>query len=150
MDTVIDETSVAVLRELLRDARLSFREIARRIGVSSGTVASRVRELEGSGVIKKYTVQLDHERMGYELTAITEITVSGGMTLEVGERIAAYPEAVGVYNVTGASDLMVIAKFKTRQKLSDFTKNITKMPYVERTETHLVLNTLKENHSLLV
>jgi DNA-binding Lrp family transcriptional regulator len=147
---MIDETSIDVLRELLRDARLSYREIARRIGVSSGTVASRVRELEEKGVIKKYTVQVDHERLSYELTAITEITVSGGMTLELGEKIAAYPETIALYNVTGASDIMVVAKFKTRQKLSDFTKNITKMPHVERTETHLVLNTLKENHSLLV
>jgi DNA-binding Lrp family transcriptional regulator len=147
---VIDETAIKVLGELLRDARLSYREVARRIGVSSGTVASRVRELEENGVINKYTVQVDHERLGYELTAITEITVSGGMMLEVGERIAAYPETIALYNVTGASDIMVVAKFKTRQELSDFTKNITKMPHVERTETHLVLNTLKENHSLLV
>ena len=70
--------------------------------------------------------------------------------LEVGERIAAYPETIALYNVTGASDVIVVAKFKTRQELSDFTKNITKMPHVERTETHLVLNTLKENHSHLV
>ncbi|MCK4400143.1 Lrp/AsnC family transcriptional regulator [Candidatus Bathyarchaeota archaeon] len=147
---MIDETSLNVIRELLRDARLSFREVARRIGISSGTVASRVRELERNGVIKKYTVQLDHEKMGYELTVITEIIVSGGMVMEVGEKIAAYPETTGVYNVTGESDIMVIAKFKTRQKLSDFTKNITKMPHVERTETHLALNTLKENYGRLI
>ena len=147
---MIDETSVKVLGEYVRDARQSFREVARRIGISSGTVASRVRELERNGVIKKYTIQLDHEKMGYELTAITEVIVSGGMVMEVGEKIATYPETVGVYNVTGESDIMVIAKFKTRQKLSDFTKNITKMPHVVRTETHLVLNTLKENYSLLI
>jgi len=147
---MIDETSLNVIRELLRDARLSFREVARRIGISSGTVTSRVRELERNGVIKKYTVQLDHEKMGYELTVITEIIVSGGMVMEVGEKIAAYPETTGVYNVTGESDIMVIAKFKTRQKLSDFTKNISKMPHVERTETHLVLNTLKENYGRLI
>lgn len=109
-----------------------------------------MRELERNGVIKKYTVQLDHEKMGYELTIITEIIVSGGMVMEVGEKIATYPETTGVYNVTGESDIMVIAKFKTRQKLSDFTKNISKMPHVERTETHLVLNTLKENYGRLI
>jgi len=147
---MIDETSLNVLRALLRDARLSFREVARRIGVSSGTVATRVRDLERNGVIKKYTVQLDHEKMGYELTAITEVIISGGMMMEVGEKIAAHPETTGVYNVTGESDIMVIAKFKTRQKLSDFTKNITKMPHVERTETHIVLNTLKEDNGLLI
>ena len=146
---MIDETSVKVLREYLRDARQSFREVARRIGNSSGTVASRVKELEASGVIKKYTVQLDYEKMGYELTAVTEIIVSGGMMMEVGQRIAAFPEIISVYNVTGDSDIMVVAKFRTRQKLSDFTKNITKMPNVVRTETHVVLNTIKEDYSLV-
>ncbi|MFH2112310.1 MAG: Lrp/AsnC family transcriptional regulator [Candidatus Bathyarchaeota archaeon] len=146
---MLDETSLRVLEEYLRDARQSFREIARRTGYSSGTVASRVREMEEAGVIKRYTVQLDYERLGYELTAITEIIVSEGMMLEVGGRISKIPQTIGVYNVTGDSDIMVVAKFKTRQQLSDFTKNLTKMPYVVRTKTHVVLNTLKEELSLL-
>ena len=146
---MLDETSMKVLEEYLRDARQSFREIARRTGYSSGTVASRVKDMEEAGVIKRYTVQLDYERLGYELTAITEIIVSDGMMLEVGDRISKMPQAMGVYNVTGDSDIMVVAKFKTRQQLSDFTKNITKMPHVVRTKTHVVLNTLKEELSLI-
>lgn len=146
---MMDETSLGVLGEYLRDARQSFREIARRTGYSSGTVASRVKDMEEAGVIKRYTVQLDYERMGYELTAITEIIVSDGMMLEVGGMISRIPQAMGVYNITGDSDIMVVAKFKTRQQLSDFTKNITKMPHVVRTKTHVVLNTLKEELSLL-
>jgi len=146
---MLDEASLRVLEEYLRDARQSFREIARRTGYSSGTVASRMREMEEAGVIKRYTVQLDYERLGYELTAITEIIVSDGMMLEVGGRISKIPQTIGVYNVTGDSDIMVVAKFKTRQQLSDFTKSLTKMPYVVRTKTHVVLNTLKEELSLL-
>jgi DNA-binding Lrp family transcriptional regulator len=146
---VIDATSLRVLEEYLRDARQSFREIARRTGYSSGTVASRVKDMEKAGVIKRYTVQLDYERLGYELTAITEIIVSDGMMLEVGGMISKIPQAMGVYNITGDSDIMVVAKFKTRQQLSDFTKNVTKMPHVVRTKTHVVLNTLKEELSLL-
>jgi len=146
---MLDEASLRVLEEYLRDARQSFREIARRTGYSSGTVASRMREMEEAGVIKRYTVQLDYERLGYELTAITEIIVSDGMMLEVGGRISKIPQTIGVYNVTGDSDIMVVAKFKTRQQLSDFTKNLTKMPYVVRTKTHVVLNTLKEELSLI-
>ena len=146
---MLDETSLRVLEEYLRDARQSFREIARRTGYSSGTVASRMREMEEAGVIKRYTVQLDYERLGYELTVITEIIVSDGMMLEVGGRISKIPQTIGVYNVTGDSDIMVVAKFKTRQQLSDFTKNLTKMPHVVRTKTHVVLNTLKEELSLI-
>lgn len=149
MSVEVDDTSIRVLKEFLRDARQSFREVARRTGFSSGTVASRMKELEEQGVIKKYTVQLDYERLGYELTAVTEVIVSEGMMMEVGEKIAGISQAVNVYNVTGDSDIMIVAKFKTRQQLSDFTKGLTKMPYVVRTKTHVVLNTLKEDYSLL-
>ena len=80
---MVDQTSQKVLEEYLNDSRQSFREVARKIGVSSGTVASRIKDLEELGIIKKYTTQLDYEKLGYELTAITEIIVSEGMMLQV-------------------------------------------------------------------
>jgi DNA-binding Lrp family transcriptional regulator len=145
---MVDETSKRVIEEYLRDSRQSFREVARKIGVSSGTVASRIKDLEETGVIKKYTTQLDYEKLGYELTAVTEIIISEGMMIEVGKEIAKIKQAIGVYNVTGDSDILVIAKFKSRQELSDFTKTILKRPYVVRTKTHVVLNSLKEDFNL--
>ncbi|MFH1180393.1 MAG: Lrp/AsnC family transcriptional regulator [Candidatus Bathyarchaeota archaeon] len=145
---MVDEISQKVLEEYLQDSRQSFREVARKIGISSGTVASRIKDLEQRGVIKKYTTQLDYEKLGYELTAVTEIIVSEGMMIEVGNQISKIKHAVGVYNVTGDSDILVIAKFKSRQDLSNFTKTMLKMPHVVRTKTHVVLNTLKEDYNL--
>jgi len=145
---MVDETSQKVLEEYLKDSRQSFREVARKIGIASGTVANRIKELEETGIIKKYTTQLDYEKLGYELTAITEIIVSEGMMIEVGNNISEIDNAINVYNVTGDSDILVMAKFKTRQELSDFTKTILKMPHVVRTKTQVVLNTLKEDTTL--
>lgn len=145
---MLDETAIKVLKEYIRDSRQSYREISRRLGISSGTVASRVKELEEKEIIEKYTVQLNYEKLGYELTAITEIIVSEGMMLEVGEDIAKIPGALRAYNITGDADILVVARFKTRRELSNFTKQITKMKYVVRTKTHVVLNTIKEDVSL--
>lgn len=146
---MIDDTSKKVLVEYLQDSRQSFREVARKIGISSGTVASRVKEMEDENIIKKYTTLLNYEKLGYELTAVTEITVSEGMMIEVGNKISEIDHTVGVYNVTGDSDILVIAKFKSRAKLSDFTKTVLKMDHVVRTKTHVVLNTLKEDYGIL-
>ena len=146
---MIDETSRKVLAEYLQDSRQSFREVARKIGISSGTVASRIKEMEENDIIKKYTTLLNYERLGFELTAVTEITVSEGMMIEVGNEISKIDHTVGVYNVTGDSDILVIAKFKSRASLSDFTKTILKMEHVVRTKTHVVLNTLKEDYGIL-
>lgn len=141
----IDQVDVNILRELLMDAQQSHRELARKIGVSAGTIISRKRRLEENGVIQGYIAKLDYEKLGYELTVLTEVTVSQGEIIEVGEEIKKLPGAYAVYNVTGSSDVIVMGRFKTRQELSDFTKTILKIPNVVRTDTHLVLITLKED-----
>jgi DNA-binding Lrp family transcriptional regulator len=145
----IDELDSKILAELLRDSRLSFREIARRVGSSVGTVLSRVRRMEEAGVIKGYTAILDHEKLGYQLTAITELTVSRGRLLEVEREVAKLPNTCAVYDVTGDVDAIVIAKFKRREDLSNFTKGLLALPFVERTNTHVILTTIKEDFRLL-
>ncbi len=147
--SVLDKTDVQVLTEVLRDSRQSYREIARRIGVSPGTVVSRVRDMEEKKIISKYTAQVDFEKLGYDLTVVTEITISSGMVFEAGIDITNMRESCAIYNVTGDSDVMVIAKFRNREELSNFTKALLKIPNVERTKTHLVLNTLKEDFNIL-
>src|SRR6266568_9261990 len=70
----MDETDVKILGKLLSDARLSYRRIADEIGVSPPTVLARVKKLESDSVIKGYSAILDHEKLGYDLTAIIEVT----------------------------------------------------------------------------
>ena len=147
--TLLDKTDEQILTEVLRDSRQSYREIARRIGVSPGTVVSRVRDMEEKKIKSKYTAQVNFEKLGYDLTVLTEVIVSNGKVFEAGHEITKMRQSCAIYNVTGDSDVMVIAKFRNREELSNFTKSLLKMPNVERTKTHLVLNTLKEDFSVL-
>lgn len=144
----LDEIDRKLLRELLTNSKRSYRELATAIGVSAATVINHVQRLESAGVIKDYSARLDHERLGYELTVITEITVSKGKLLETDEEIAKLPYVCAVYDITGLTDAMVVAKFKSRNNLSEFTKRLLAMPYVERTNTHMVLTTIKEDFRL--
>ncbi len=142
----LDQTDVKILKSLLTDARFSNRQIARIVGISVGTVIARIQKMEQEGIIKGYSTILDHEKLGYELTTITEITVSKGKLLEVEKEIAKMPNVCAVYDVTGLTDAMVIVKSKTRKELSDFVKTVLTMPFVERTNTHVVLTTIKEDY----
>jgi DNA-binding Lrp family transcriptional regulator len=145
----IDDVDRKILSELLRDCRRSYRSLARRTGVSVGTVLSRIRKLEKAGVIRSYSALLDHEKLGYQLTVVAEITVLKGKLLEMEEAIGKLPNTCAVYDVTGLTDALVIAKFHTREELSKFTKNLLSMPFVDRTNTHIVLTTVKEDLRLL-
>jgi DNA-binding Lrp family transcriptional regulator len=145
----LDETDVKVLKALTEDARLSSRQIAKKCQISVGTALARIKKMEEDGVIKGYTALLDQEKLGYELTVVTEITVSKGRLLEMENEIARIPNVCSVYDLTGMSDAAIIAKFKNREELSKFTKRLLSLPYVERTNTHVVLTTIKEDFRVL-
>lgn len=145
----LDKTDVQILKALIADARLSSRQIAKQCGISVGTALSRIRKMEETGMIKGYSIILDHEKLGYELTVVTEITVSKGRLLEMENEIARLPNVCSVYDVTGLTDAFVIAKFKNRENLSKFTKRLLSLPYVERANTHVVLTTITEDFRLI-
>ena len=145
----LDETNVKILKALTEDARLSSRQVAKQCGISIGTALSRTRKMEEEGIIKGYAALLDQEKLGYELTVMTEITVSKGRLLEMENEIARIPNVCCVYDLTGLSDAAIIAKFKSREELSKFTKRLLSLPYVERTNTHVVLTTIKEDFRIV-
>lgn len=149
-EVFLDDVDLKILRALTLDARASSRQLAKQCGVSTSTVLSRIKKLEESNIIKGYTALVDHEKLGYELTVVVELTVSKGRLLEVENEVAKLPNVCCVYDVTGLIDAIIIAKFKNREELSKFAKRLLAMPYVERTNTHVVLTTIKEDFRELV
>jgi len=146
---MLDEIDRKLLGELLKDSKRSQRELAKAIGVSTATVINHIGRLESAGVVKDYTVMVDWERLGYELTVIMEITVARGKLIEVQKSISKLHYVCPVYDITGEIDSIAIAKFKNRQELSEFPKALLSMPDIERTNTHVVLNTVKEDFRML-
>ncbi|MGD0202362.1 MAG: Lrp/AsnC family transcriptional regulator [Candidatus Bathyarchaeia archaeon] len=149
MFTDLNETDLKILKSLLEDARFSSRQIAKNVGVSVGTVLSRIKKMEDEGLIKGYSVLLDHEKLGYQLTVVTEITVSKGRLVETENEIAKISNVCCVYDVTGLTDAIIVAKFKSREELGQFTKRLLSLPFIERTNTHVVLTTVKENFRIV-
>ncbi|MFI5448443.1 MAG: Lrp/AsnC family transcriptional regulator [Candidatus Bathyarchaeia archaeon] len=141
----IDEIDSKILNELTADCRISYRELAKKVKVSVGTALNRIRRMEKMGVIKGYSAIVDQEKIGYQLTGIAEITVSKGKLLDMEKAISNLPNTCAVYDVTGLTDAVVIAKFHNREELSKFTKGLLSMPFVDRTNTRVVLTTIKED-----
>lgn len=141
----LDELDRKIIRELEKDARRSLRKLSRKLGISITTLSNRVSKLEKSGVIKGYSVLVDPENAGFDLTAIIEIVVSKGKLMEVERGIAKMRNVFAVYDITGLTDAIVLARFRKRSEMSRFIKSLLAMKYVERTNTHIVLNVVKED-----
>ncbi|MCR4335795.1 MAG: Lrp/AsnC family transcriptional regulator [archaeon] len=140
----LDAKDIEILRVLEKNSRLSLRKIAKKSGVSVATTMHRLAKLEAEKVIQGYTVVLDKEKLGYDLQAITSIIVSKGKLFEVEKKIASHPSVIAVYDVTGSFDVVVISTFKSRKAMDGFLKKIQTYDFIHKTETVIVLNTIKE------
>jgi Lrp/AsnC family transcriptional regulator for asnA, asnC and gidA len=142
--TLVDETDKKIIQVLCEDALCSLMKISRLIGVSLGAVSNRVKKLEERGVIKGYSVLLDHEKIGWELNVVIGLRIQKGRLIEIQEKIAKDNRIYGAYDVTGDFDSMILARATNREDLDNLSKNVLSIEGVERSVTHLVLNTVKE------
>ena len=144
----LDETDEKILKNMIVDARQSARQLALKLGMSTVTVLSRIKKLEKEKIICGYTAIIDHEKLGYSLTAIIEIIAKNDKIVEIEDTISKFENVCGVYDITGSTDTLIIAKFKKRSELSKFVKGLAAIANVENTITHVVLNTAKEDFRL--
>jgi Lrp/AsnC family transcriptional regulator for asnA, asnC and gidA len=146
---VLDKTDMRILKNLLVDARLSSRQMALKLGMSTVTILTRIKKMEKEKIVKGYTAIIDHEKLGYDLTAIISIFTKKGKMVEVENELSSLENVCAVYDVTGESDTVVVAKFKNRDELSKFVKTISSKPNVDKTVTNIVLSTVKEDFRLV-
>ena len=144
----LDALDIKILVELQEDARKSLREIAEKLGVAEGTVYNRINKLRRMGILEKFIPIIDYSKLGFDLTAIIGITAEGGHLVEVEELLAKEPNVTAVYDVTGEFDVITVARFRSRSELNSFIKRIASLEHVKRTYTMLVLNVVKETHSI--
>jgi DNA-binding Lrp family transcriptional regulator len=143
----IDKIDEKILINLMVDARISARQLALKLGMSTVTILSRIKKLEKEKIIKGYTALIDHEKLGYDLTAIIEVVANKNI-VDIEEKLSKIDNVCAVYDITGNTDTVIIAKFKERSKLSEFVKSLSAMTNVDNTITHVVLNTTKEDFRL--
>ena len=142
--TDVEEIDKEILRILCQDCTKTHNAIATELGKSPITIKKHVEELEKNQVIKGYGAQIDFDKLGYNIIAVIELTVSKGKMLEIESQIGKNPNVFAVYDITGTYDALILARFKDRSELSTMIKEIHKSPEVERTNTHLILNVIKE------
>ncbi|HXY46453.1 MAG TPA: Lrp/AsnC family transcriptional regulator [Thermoplasmata archaeon] len=143
--STLDEVDRSILEELNSDARHSHREIAQRLKISPTTVSARVARMEEQGVIHGYIPVLDDELLGWYLWAAIGIRISKGRLREVEERLAKDTRAYAIYDITGDNDALLIGRFRDRRDLDRFVKHVLQDPYIERTNTQVILNRVKED-----
>lgn len=108
--TTLDSIDRRILLELQRDGRLTNQELADRVGLSPSPCLRRVRQLQESGVIERYTAVLSPDALGLAITAFARLTLlshTSAVVDEVESRLRAIPEVVEAYLLAGDDDYLV-------------------------------------------
>ncbi len=145
-----DELDRKIIGVLNKNARKSFREVAREVQTSVTAVINRIKRYQNSGIIKGYIPVVNPEYFGLNLIAIIALRISKGKLLEVQNEIAKDVRITAVYDITGEWDSLIIGYFKDRADLNDFIKKTLSLKNVDRTVTHIVLNVVKEEKRVVV
>jgi len=142
----LDDTDRLIANSLLNNSRLSLREIAKKTFISVATAMNRLKGWKKIGLIKGYTAYIDYEKAGFDVEVLIEVRISKGKLFEVENKIATHPNVFAVYDTTGAFDCIILARFPNRRQMDAFLKKLQTFEFVERTETKLILNTIKEKN----
>jgi Lrp/AsnC family transcriptional regulator for asnA, asnC and gidA len=145
----IDELDTKILTKLQEDGRESFREIANQVDSTAVTVINRVNKMKEKGIIQGYTVDIDYRKIGYPVVAAIELIVPGEHLKDLENILFQHPNVTAVYEITGDTDILLIAKFKDRDKLGSFVVGeLLDSDKVEKTITHVAFDTYKERHNI--
>src|SRR4051812_32961353 len=126
-----DPVDERILRLLVRNARLTWREVGDEVGLSANAVAQRVRRLEADGWIRGYTAQLDPGLSDDGATALVQLRARTDIdTDELENLISALPAVQEILDLAGPVDYQVRIRYSTQRELLETVNALRQLPGV--------------------
>jgi len=141
----MDAFDSKILKLLIQNSRITGAEIARKVNLSLPAVTERLRKLASSGMIDQYTVKLNREKLGLQITAFINVWIDHTKKSHVKEQVIAMPEVLECHHGAGDNDLLLKVLVKDTAALENLLVNkIKAISAVTRTSTTIMLSSYKE------
>lgn len=151
---MIDATDKKILNELQVNARITTKELASKLGLSTTPIFERIKKLEKNGLIKEYVAHIDASKVDYSLIAFTQVRLdvhSKTMIQEFTEKITSFDEVTECYHTTGESDFLLKIIVKDMDEYYRFVMDkLTQTKDVAHVNTSFVLNELKHTTAIIL
>lgn len=147
----LDETDLAILSSLDRTGEIDAAALSEELDVSQSTVYYRVEQYREEGILKGTVADLDPHELGFEFTAITEVTCDYGPGYEdIGERIADISGVQDVFFMLGEMSFVVVSRVRDHEHLQRLIDEMIHTDGVVDSTTHMALREFKREPRLLV
>ena len=141
---MIDEKDCKILELLSKNSRASYTEIGRILGMSDVAVMKRIKKLEESGIIKRFTIVIDPRKIGYNAVSITGIDVEPEYLFEVIRYLKDKDYVKSLILATGDHNIIAIIWARNGNELSEIHREISKIPGVKRLCPAIILDIIKD------
>lgn len=141
-NTNIDDLNWKILQCLQYNARESFANIGRMVGLTPPAVAERVKKMEDLGIIEGYRTKVSHAMTGHQLRAIITLRAFMGKLKPFLELVKTFNEVVNCYRITGNENIVMEVVLKDQFHLEKF---IDKLIQYGETRTHIILSNVVSN-----
>ncbi len=143
----LDEKDQQLLLSLQQNARISNAELARQVDLSPPGLQRRLRKLEESGIIERYTTLVNREALGYDMLCFVQVTLlrhEPQSNRRFKEMVQEMPEVLECFHVTGEFDYLLKVVVRNRGHLEKFLlEKLTPVPGMDKIRTSLVLREIK-------
>ena len=144
----IDDIDICVLKEIQKNAKISYRELSESIGVPTSTLHDKVKKMSEEGIIKQYVTIIHDESIGCTQTAIIGVETGAELYGEVASSLSVIEEIVEVYGTTAQYDLMIKVRSYNRNHLGNILNKIRNIKGVNDINVAIILEVFKEEHTL--
>ena len=145
---MLDDRDLDILAALQEDARATYADIGRRVGLSASSVHERVRKLEHTQVIRAYRADVDPEALGLFVTALIAVTpLDPTQPDDLPERVREFREIEDCFSVAGESNYVLKVRTKTTSTLEELIRRLREKGEVQ-TRTTIVLSVPFESRPL--
>jgi Lrp/AsnC family leucine-responsive transcriptional regulator len=117
----LDTTDEAIIRNLQHDGRASIAQLARAVNLSPSATADRLRRLTEGGVITGYSITVDPEALGYNVTAFVRLAYPTGNYKPFHDLVDSLPEIIEAHHVTGADCFIIKVLARSMRDLERIT-----------------------------
>jgi len=146
-----DELDLKILRELQKNSRIPFRDLAKMFNVSAQTISDRVNKMVKNGIIRKFTIDCDLTKLGYSLTFFVQVDTEISRLKEVANEMEKYRELYSIHIATGEHDIIGIGVAKDTDHLYEIIENkISQIEGAEKTITFVSLKKIKDVEKISV
>ncbi|MDG7016657.1 MAG: AsnC family transcriptional regulator, partial [Nitrososphaerota archaeon] len=142
------ETDTSILRALMKDGRLSFRQIAVQVGVTTPTVESRVHKMTESGIIKKIAPILDVDKVEKGVAALLMLKVELAEVNSILEKLTPLDEVRSIFLSTGVANMVVRVATSSNEAFQDFLSERVASLGVDVVSSEVITRTVKDEQGV--